>query len=276
MDSDESTVIMGAEGGTGGDNSSADSVPLSSRPKILLQEVNIVSLLETAKFYTSLCLGTTAFVSMFAFLFLIPFVVDPAITTILADYEPEAVTCLATEHIYAEGLRNCSWSSCREGCTNAAIRCHQILVNYSRIPFREWKLHDPAAISWDVADTHFLINSEGCGYPPRVNCTEFAKQYGYGSLGTAFPCYYSRTYPETVIARYNWDDNLRQLVLSIIIPNMLFAVSVGVLIYWYCPGCSRACNKKVYVEKFPIKVEYVFFILPQTLTQLLINSIINI
>lgn len=262
MDSDESTVIMGAEadvdadGDSGCENSSTDSGAASPRPmKPKVPEVNLATLMETAKFYTSLCLGTTAFVSMFAFLFLIPFVVDPAITTILADYEPEAVTCLATDHVYAEGLRNCSWSSCREGCTNAAIRCHQILVNYSRTPFREWKLRDPSTITWDVADTHFLINSEGCGYPPSVNCTEFAKQYGYSSLGTPFPCYYSRTYPETVIARYSWDDNLRQLILSIIIPNVLFAVSVGVLSYWYCPGCGRACNKKVYVEKFPIKVE---------------------
>lgn len=37
-------------------------------------------------------------------------------------------------------------------------------------------------VQWDVADTKLLINSEGCGYPPRVNCTEFAKRYGYGKL----------------------------------------------------------------------------------------------
>lgn len=66
--------------------------------------------------------GTTAILSVFAFLFLIPFVVDPAISVIVADYEQEAITCMVTDHIYGEGLRNCTWSSCREGCTNAATK----------------------------------------------------------------------------------------------------------------------------------------------------------
>jgi hypothetical protein len=33
-------------------------------------------------------LGTTAILSVFAFLFLIPFVVDPAISAITADFDP--------------------------------------------------------------------------------------------------------------------------------------------------------------------------------------------
>lgn len=211
------------------------------------KEVNLISLAESAKFYASLCLGTVAFISVFAFLFLIPFVVDPAINSILADYESEPVTCVATEHVYTEGLRNCSWASCREGCTSSATRCHQILVNYSRLPFRESRISPPT--HWDVTDTRFLINAEGCGYPPSVNCSEFARQYGYSTAGTLFPCYYSRSYPEIVVARYSWDDTLRHLVLSIAIPNLLFAASVGVLSYWYCPGCGRACHK--YVHHFP-------------------------
>jgi hypothetical protein len=52
---------------------------------------------------------------VFAFLFLIPFVVDPAITTILADYDNTPVTCIVTDYNFGEGLRNCTWSSCREG-----------------------------------------------------------------------------------------------------------------------------------------------------------------
>lgn len=144
---------------------------------------------------------------MFAFLFLIPFVVDPAISTIVADYDQIPVTCIVVDHTYAEGLRNCTWSSCREGCTNAATRyvhttyslieskmtqfslfshrCHQLLVNYTKIPWHEWQQHPRkiGKIEWDVADTKLLINSEGCGYPPHVNCTEFAKKYGYDAVG---------------------------------------------------------------------------------------------
>lgn len=59
------------------------------------------------------------------------------------------------------------------------------------------------SISWDVSDTKFFVNTEGCGYPPTVNCSDFAKKYGYSNMGKIFPCYYSRTHPETVVARYN-------------------------------------------------------------------------
>nr|CAD7409063.1 unnamed protein product [Timema cristinae] len=238
---------MGGEGGGGGDceeeEEEEEVEPLVREPTFL----------EKAKFYTSLCLGTTAILSVFAFLFLIPFVVDPAITTILADYEPEAITCLAISHSYVEGLKNCSWSSCREGCTTAQTRCHQILVNYSKILFSDWEDRSVDSVEWDFNETRFFINTEGCGYPPRVNCSEFAKQYGYTNVMKPFPCYYSRTYPEMVVARYSWDSNLKHLVLSLIVPNALFGISIGVLCYWYCPGCNRACHKNTYVENFPTK-----------------------
>lgn len=81
----------------------------------VLPAVEVQTLVEKAKFYTSLCLGTTAILAVFAFLFLIPFVVEPAISTILADFSPHAVACVVTDHVYAEGLKNCSWASCREG-----------------------------------------------------------------------------------------------------------------------------------------------------------------
>ncbi|XP_023710226.1 protein tipE isoform X2 [Cryptotermes secundus] len=227
---------MGAEGGGGG-TITAD----------------VVTLMEKVKFYTSLCLGTTAIISVFAFLFLVPFVVDPAIKAIMADYDPNPVTCIAVSHTYAEGLRNCSWSSCREGCTTAALRCHQILVNYTRVPFSEWGNRSTENVAWDVGDTKFYVNSEGCGYPPRVNCSEFAKEYGYKNLMKPFPCYYSRTYPEKVVERYSWKENLKHLILSFIVPNILFGVSIGVLSYWYCPSCNRVCNKRTYVDKYPTK-----------------------
>ncbi|XP_059613588.1 protein tipE isoform X1 [Phlebotomus argentipes] len=233
---------------------SINSKPQSPQPPPLPEEPTF---LEKAKFYTSLCLGTTAILSVFAFLFLIPFVVDPAISTIVADYDPIPVTCIVVDHSYAEGLRNCTWSSCREGCTTAPLKCHQLLVNYTKIPWHEWQKEprDITEVTWDVGDTRFLVNSEGCGYPPRVNCSEFAKQFGFSHMGEPFPCFYSRAYPEIVISRYSWEDNLKHLILSLIIPNVLFAISIGVLSYWYCPCCDKACHKstRIYAEKFPTK-----------------------
>lgn len=80
------------------------------------------------------------------------------------------------------------------------------------------------------------------------------KYCSYTHIGEPFPCYYSRAYPEMVITRYSWDDNLRHLILSLIIPNVIFAISIGVLSYWYCPCCDRKTTR-VYTEKFPNKEE---------------------
>ena len=114
IDSDESTVIMGAQEEDPGSLKSSRSSKLNAGSGVL-PVVEIQSLVEKAKFYTSLCLGTTAILAVFGFLFLVPFVIEPAITTILADYTPIPVACVVTDHVYAEGLKNCSWSSCREG-----------------------------------------------------------------------------------------------------------------------------------------------------------------
>ena len=97
-----------------------------------------MTLVEKVKFYTSLCLGTTALLSAFAFLFLIPFVVDPSIMTIMANFKTEPVVCITASHIYTEGLSNCTWTSCKEGCTSVTPRCHQMYVNYSEILFRNF------------------------------------------------------------------------------------------------------------------------------------------
>ena len=44
------------------------------------------SRLEEIKYYTSLFLGTLAICCLFAFLFLIPFILDPAISTMLGTF----------------------------------------------------------------------------------------------------------------------------------------------------------------------------------------------
>ena len=45
-------------------------------------EGNKMTSLENLKYYTSLFLGTVCIVNVFAFLFLVPFVLDPAISTL--------------------------------------------------------------------------------------------------------------------------------------------------------------------------------------------------
>lgn len=148
LSSSNSSRSGGAGGGGGRASSCQSHGPI--RPgsgcvdaiKAKRDEIEVDTLLEKAKFYTSVCLGkhraiskwsssytlplsiagTTAILSVFTFLFLIPFVVDPAISTIIADYDPVPVTCVVIDHIYAEGIKNCSWSSCREGCTSSLTK----------------------------------------------------------------------------------------------------------------------------------------------------------
>lgn len=102
------------------------------------------------KYYASLGLGTVAIVSAFVFLFLIPFVLDPAISTYVHDFSPEPVTCKISQMRIKHGKTNCKWSSCREGCTATMFKCYQVRVVYTHqrynanqtvdadIPAREW------------------------------------------------------------------------------------------------------------------------------------------
>lgn len=83
--------------------------------------------------WMQLLLGIVASVCVFALLFLIPLVVEPSISTLLADFDPEAATCVTIDYTYATGLSKCGrWSSCREGCTSTPSQCHQIYVSYRK------------------------------------------------------------------------------------------------------------------------------------------------
>ena len=100
------------------------------------------------------------------------------------------------------GRSNCSWASCREGCTAQIYKCHQIRVTYTpRRPYlnntgvediqeNEWAYlkrteshadpdnEDDGDLMEDVVeDTPLLINIKGCGYPPDVNCDLYAEMY---------------------------------------------------------------------------------------------------
>lgn len=163
----------------------------------------------------------------------------------------------------------------------------------------------PESLKWAGTAVRFLVNTEGCGYPPFVNCTIFALKYGHinsediikfdniiqpetrelyrhgnstpgqslqmwtapestatvlqvtedgGQMTTmqtvsdeqnaaatlkVFPCYYSRAYPDRVVADYNWHNTIKTLVAAVVIPWTLFILSCTVLCYWYCPALKR-------------------------------------
>lgn len=85
---------------------------------------------EKALFYTTAFFVLLGTFSLFAFLFLVPFVIDPAFTTIFMQFDIHAAQCVTVETESFKGASNCSWTSCREGCTKEVYECTQIRVNY--------------------------------------------------------------------------------------------------------------------------------------------------
>ncbi|XP_028157952.1 protein tipE isoform X1 [Ostrinia nubilalis] len=86
--------------------------------------------LEKLLFYTTASFVLLAIFSLFAFLFLVPFVIEPAFTTIFMQFDPVAALCVTANVKHLFGVSNCSWASCREGCTKDLYDCTQIRVNY--------------------------------------------------------------------------------------------------------------------------------------------------
>lgn len=82
-------------------------------------------------FYATSALAFVATSGGAALLFLVPLYVDPAISTLAADFSPEPVICTTSRREDLAGLFNCTWSSCREGCTSDVYRCTHIYVTYT-------------------------------------------------------------------------------------------------------------------------------------------------
>ena len=85
---------------------------------------------------------------------------------------------------YLIGISNCSWSSCRHGCTAEVYKCWQVEVNFTLMA----KSH-PIPPPWGSLTSLSLArvgaatpssspqlaklypNVRGCGYPPQLQCS---------------------------------------------------------------------------------------------------------
>ena len=81
-------------------------------------------------YYTTAFFVVLTAVSVVALIFLVPFFIDPAWSTLKADFIKEGVTCTTILGQYLEGRSNCQWSSCQEGCTNTVFTCWHVQVRY--------------------------------------------------------------------------------------------------------------------------------------------------
>ncbi|KAJ8983876.1 hypothetical protein NQ317_000912 [Molorchus minor] len=201
-------------------------------------------------FYTTAFFVLLGIFSLFSFLFLVPFVIDPAFTTIFMEFDEEAAFCVTSRIDRRLGASNCSWTSCREGCTKDIYDCTQIFVNYKILsnhtntslsisrptttavafPYEEEDILEEEDYNnnedseWDFVEAKLLPNVKGCGYPPMLNCTNFLKSYK--ELGTNFSCYYSRIKPSMVISHLDMWQVYMNLVYAMAIPIPSFIISV--------------------------------------------------
>lgn len=81
-------------------------------------------------FYTTAFFVLLGTFSLFGFLFLVPFVIEPALTTIFMHFDDRPALCVTADTAEYKGSKNCTWTSCREGCTREMFECLQINVNY--------------------------------------------------------------------------------------------------------------------------------------------------
>lgn len=94
----------------------------------------IIPFKQKLLFYITAFFVLLAIFSLFAFLFLVPFVIEPAFTTIMMEFDEIPAFCVTVEVEHFKGASNCSWTSCREGCTKEVYECTQIRVNYKVFP----------------------------------------------------------------------------------------------------------------------------------------------
>jgi len=208
----------------------------------------MVNYKEIAIFYTTAFFVLLAILSALSFCFLIPFVIDPAWSTLSQNFIE--TNCTTISGTFLLGRHNCSWTSCSEGCTKEIFNCWQIEVEYSPVN-NETVLTENSNSSSGLENKRLgrlYPNVKGCGYPPRVDCSRFVDLYG--TVGSVFPCYYSSLQPNLVITYLDFDEIYIHLLYSTVIPIPAFLISIFYIVFAYLyfyaeePVQCSSTNKK--------------------------------
>ena len=139
------------------------------------------------------------------------------------------------------GASNCSWSSCREGCTRDIYECHQILVEYQPLQ-ADVKIVNKQKEKKESKKLRaaLFVNIKGCGYPPTVKCDTWISKYGVND--SVVPCYYSKSNSSTAITHVDTATNMKELLLSVFIPTILLVVSGSGLYILHSDMCGFSRN----------------------------------
>ncbi|XP_043279395.1 protein tipE isoform X1 [Venturia canescens] len=199
-------------------------------------------------FYATSALALVVTSGVAALLFLVPLYVDPAISTLAADFSPQPVLCTTVRREDIAGIFNCTWSSCREGCTSDVYRCTHIYVTYAPdTNFTEYERNNetnnvtpivpttalpvPSPSAGDV-EAVLMVNIKGCGYPPVVDCENFTRELGYE--GAKFPCHYSRVNGSIVMANYNREAQVETIMHFLAAPFVVTLATGVALCVMHC------------------------------------------
>lgn len=182
----------------------------TEKPIVSKVDVYVKMVKEATIFYTTAFFVLLLIFSCVSFCFLVPFVIDPAISTLQHGFLP--ANCSTVRGEYREGKNNCIWSSCREGCTKEVYTCWQIEVIYT-----------PTTTPGLSQEARLYPNVKGCGYPPQLECSRFFKQFS--SPGQRFKCWRSSADPSLVISGLDLERMETELLYSIVIPAGLFLLS---------------------------------------------------
>lgn len=216
------------------------------------------TLREKVWFYSTLSFAMIAVGSGSALLFLVPLYVDPAVSTLLADFVPEPVQCTTVRREQLAGLYNCTWSSCREGCTSDVYNCSHIFVRYRTPAGASGGGGAGSAVGGNagapgggvgasssssgrgaVNEAVLLVNIKGCGYPPAVACSNFTRSYGVP--GATFPCHYSRQNHTLAVVGYDKRQQYADIVHYFAVPFTVCVVTSIVLCVMHC-DCQTAAT----------------------------------
>ncbi|KAL1492742.1 hypothetical protein ABEB36_010949 [Hypothenemus hampei] len=187
---------------------------------------------EQALFYATSLLAILAIAAGSSLLFLVPLYVDPAISTLASDFVTEPINCITTRVNQLSGLANCSWSSCREGCTSDAYHCTHIYVSYN----------GTAELN-STEEAILLVNIKGCGYPPKIRCANFTETFG--EEGIEFPCYPSKENGTVVLTHYIKDEQIAIIIHYFAVPFVVTLATSVALCVMHCDcTCTPARRKK--------------------------------
>ncbi|KAL7033862.1 hypothetical protein ACKWTF_007751 [Chironomus riparius] len=205
---------------------------------------------EHSIFYTTCVLAFFSVSAGSSILFLVPLYVDPALSTLAGDFISRPTLCVTTRREDLTGLLNCTWSSCREGCTSDYFKCSHIYVNFVDIDKNENFTYPYNATYEELAnytidiekstiESVLQVNIKGCGYPPSVRCKNFTDTFGYE--GAIYPCFYSRKNKTVVMTSYNRDSQVNTIIHFFIVPFIITIISsVGICII----HCNCSCKKE--------------------------------